>query len=342
VSAALWQAVDDLVRDAPIDGIRGHKLGAVAARLRRRAGRPVPAPLAADERGAAVAVTIARPLLEQIRSVCDGPLVLVKGPEVARLYPGSARTFGDLDLFTPDAEKAQRALVAAGFREVDDPEAFVDHHHLRPLKSPTVGLKVELHTRPLWPFGTPAPRLEPIVERAAPSGVGVEGISAPDPAHHAVMLAAHAWSHDPLRTLRDLIDIAAVSQGTSDVELARTADAWGLAKIWTTTRAAIAALLEEGPTTIPLWTWARHLRAVRERTVFDSHLMRWLHVFWELPPRAAVADLGAAARLTLLPAPGETWQAKLARTRHSVLHPAEPMSTHLMWSREVERRRVRS
>ena len=81
---------------------------------------------------------------------------------------------------------------------------------------------------------------------------------------------------------------------------------------------------------------------MRERTVVDSHLMRWLHVFWELPPGAAAGDLRAAFRLTLLPASGESWREKLARTGHSFRHPGEPMSTHLMWSHEVHRRRTRS
>jgi hypothetical protein len=283
---------------------------------------------------------MARPLIDHIRNVCEGPLVLVKGPEVARLYPGSARTFGDLDLFAPNAGEAQRALLAAGYIEVDDPEPFIDHHHLRPLKAPAVGLKVELHTRPLWPMATEPPPLGEILERAVPAGVGIEGISAPDALHHAMILAAHAWSHDPLQTLRDLVDIAAVSEGLSEAELTKTAEAWGIPKIWRTTRAAIRALLEGGPTTIPLRTWARHLPSVRERSVVDSHLMRWLHVFWELPPRAAVADLGAEFRLTLLPAPGESWREKLARTGRSLRHPGEPMSTHL--TREVGRRRAGS
>jgi Uncharacterised nucleotidyltransferase len=339
MSDALWRAVDELLAGAPVEGIRANKLGALAARLRRRAGRPVPPPLAADERGAAVAVTMARPLLEHVRSVCEGPLVLLKGPEVARLYPGSARTFGDVDLLAGDAQAAQRALVAAGYEEVDDPDHFVDHHHLRPLKSPRVGLRVELHTSPLWPPGTKPPPLAEILERSVASGVGVDGIGAPDPVHHAVILAAHAWSHDPLRTLRDLVDVAAVSAGCSDAELARTANAWGIPKIWRTTRGAIAALFEGDPTTLPLRVWARHLRPVRERTLLDSHLMRWLHVFWELPPRAAAHDLRAAFRLTVLPAPGESWGEKLARTSHSFRHPGEPMSTHLMWSHEVHRRR---
>lgn len=340
--AAPWEALGRLLADADVTGIRSHKLGAVAARLLRREGRPVPPPLAADERGAAVAVVMARSLLETIRSLCDGPLVLVKGPEVARLYPGSARTFGDVDLFAADAHAVQRALLAAGFAEVDDPEPFLDHHHLRPLKAPAVGLRVEVHTAPLWPEDTKPPPLEEILEAAVPAGVGVDGISTPDPVHHALILAAHAWMHDPLRTLRDLVDVAALSAGRSEAELADAAEAWGVSRIWRTTRDAIRALFEDGPATVPLRVWARHLRSVRERTVLDNHLMRYLHAFWELPPRAAVGDLRDAFRLTLLPVPGESWRQKLARTGRGIRHPGEGMSSHLAWEHEVRRRRTRS
>ena len=324
MAGPLWDAVDELLDGADIRGIRGHKLGALAAWLRRRSARPIPPALAADERGAAVAVVMARPLLEDVRRVCDGPLVVVKGPEVAHLYPGSARTFGDVDLIAADAAAAQRSLLAAGYVEIDDPEPFVEHHHLRPLKSPTVGLNVELHTRPLWPAGLPPP-VEEIIAQSVPAGVAVDGISAPQPVHHALILAAHAWSHDPLQTLRDLVDIAAVCQGLSDAELMETAEVWGVSRIWRTTREAIRALFEGGPVTPPLRTWARHLRSVRERTVVDSHLMRWLHVFWELPPTSAVAELGAEFRLTLLPAEGESWREKLARASHRIRHPREPV-----------------
>src|SRR5262249_58202393 len=84
MSAALWDAVDTLLADVPVERIRRHKLGPLAARLCRRTGRPVAPALAADERGAAAAVVMARPLLEQIRSLCDGELALAKRPEVAR------------------------------------------------------------------------------------------------------------------------------------------------------------------------------------------------------------------------------------------------------------------
>ena len=331
MSAELWSTVDKLLDDAAVERIRGHKLGPVAARLRRSTGRPVAPALAADERGAAVAVTMARPLLEQIRSLCDGELMLAKGVEVARLYPGSARTFGDLDLYASEAASAHRALIGAGFVEVDDPELFLDHHHLRPLKAPTFGLRVELHTRPHWPVAT-KPRIEEIFEGAVPAGVGVAGISTPAPVHHALMLTAHAWTHNPLHILRDLVDIAAVSEGLSKAELTKTAESWGLAKVWQATHAAVEALFEGGRVTIPLRTWARHLRTVRERTLVEDHLMRWLHVFWELPPRAAMRDLEEPLRLTFLPVEGESWREKLGRTRRSIANPGEPMSRHLEWN----------
>jgi hypothetical protein len=337
----LWRAVDELLDGATVPGIRANKLGALAARLRRRTGRPVPPELAGDERGATVAVTMARPLLEHIRSLCDGPLVLLKGPEVARLYPGSARAFADVDLLAGDAHAAQSALLAAGYVEVWD-EPFVLRQHLRPLRSPTVGLKVELHTVPNWPPGRTPPPLQEILERSVASSAGVDGIVAPDPLHHALILTAHAWSHEPLQTLRDLVDVAAMARGCSEAELARTAAAWDIPKVWRTTRDAIAALFEGGPTPMPLRTWARHLPSVRERTLLANHVTRWLHSFWELPPRAAAGQLGAAFRMTVLPAPGESWGEKLARTGHSLKHPGEPMSSHSMWSEELHRRRAGS
>jgi hypothetical protein len=336
----LWRAVDELLDGATIPGIRANKLGALAARLRRRAGRPVPPPLAEDERGATVAVTMARPLLEHIRSLCDGPLVLLKGPEVARLYPGFARVFVDVDLLAGDAHAAQRALLAAGYVEADEP--FVLRQHLRPLQSPTLGLKVELHTVPNWPPGRTPPPFQEILERSVASGIGVDGIVVPDPLHHTLILAAHAWSHEPLQTLRDLVDVAAMARGCSETKLARIADAWDMPRIWRTTRAAIAALFDDGPTTMPLRIWARHLPSVRERTLFANHLMRWLHGFWELPPAAAASQLGGAFRMTLLPGSGESWGEKLARTGHSLRHPGEPMSSHSTWSEELHQRRAGS
>lgn len=76
------------------------------------------------------------------------------------------------------------------------------------------------------------------------------------------MIAAHTWHHEPLRTLRDLIDIAAISARVDKRELDRTAAAWGLGRLWRTTDRAIEALFYSGRKTFPLRTWSRHLVSV--------------------------------------------------------------------------------
>jgi hypothetical protein len=343
MSDTTWRSLDRLLERADVEGIRAHKLGPLAARRLRELGRPVPALLAHDARAAATAMLVVRSLLERVRAACEGPLVLFKGPEVARLYPGSARLFIDVDLLTPAAESVHRALRAAGFAEVDDPELFVDHHHLRPLRSPTLPLSVEVHMQPAWPENVAPPPVGEIVERARASELAVDGISAPDPVHHALLLAAHAWVHEPLRTLRDLADVSAVAAAADPGELERTARAWGIPGIWRTTRAAASMLLDGGPPTTAVRIWGRHLEQVRERSVLDNHLERWLHVFWELPPRAAVAELGHALRQEVLPEEEESWRDKLTRVAYAVRHPRAPLSRHTSdWRLAAARRRERS
>ena len=40
--------------------------------------------------------------------------------------------------------------------------------------------------------------MESIVGSARPSDLGVEGILTPVDAHHALLVTAHAWAHEPL------------------------------------------------------------------------------------------------------------------------------------------------
>jgi hypothetical protein len=337
-AGGMWSAVDRLLQGADPEGIRVHRLGALAARRLRRLGEPVPPELNAAERAAATSAMLTRPLLERIRAICDGPLVLIKGPEVARLYPGGARNFSDVDLLVPDPPRVHDALKASGFAEVDDPELFLHHHHLRPLRSPSFGLKVEIHSSLPWPIGIEPPALQEIVDAAGPSKTGVDGISAPKPGHHALILAAHAWVHDPLGTLRDLVDVAAVAAAVPEPELDRTARAWGIHRVWRTTSGAAAALLDGRPEPLPLRIWARHLEHVRERTVLENHLERWLHSFSELPPTAALGATAAVLRQEFLPTPGEPWRHKLIRVAHAFRHPRAPLSSHITGWRKAATR----
>jgi hypothetical protein len=314
VTTGLWSAVGALIDGASVEGVLAHKLGPLAAGRRRAAGEPVPEVFAAEERAVSFVTLSATPVLRRIRELRDGPLVLLKGPEVAALYPPHGRWFGDVDVLTPDAAGLHRTLLEHGFLEVET-EGFDHsrHHHPPPLRWPVVPLHVEVHAAPNWPQGIEGPPLSEIIEASVPSVVGVEGISAPHRLHHALVLTAHAWSHEPLNTLRDLIDVAVLCADESTAELDRLAAAWGLRRIWRTTQRAIDALFYGGRRPAALQIWARHLGTARDRTVFESHLPAALNPFGGHPPREAVAQSVAAVRRDLLPRPGESWGVKLRR-----------------------------
>ena len=329
-NSSLWKALEKRFDAASEEGVLAHRLAPLAAVTLRRMGRAVPASWLAEEREAAVRMLAVRPVLQAVRANCDGPVVLMKGPEVARRYPESARLFGDLDLLVPNARLTHEQLRGGGFIEVGDPELYYRLHHLRPLAWQGLPLAVEIHSTAKWPdrLHRPAGMAAELIEAAAPSTLGIDGILAPDPARHAVLLAAHAWAHEPLRTLRDLVDIAALAAEAEQAEVERLVRAWRIESLWGTTEAAAAALFEEGLPPLALRLWARHLPAVRERTVLEGHLQGWVSGFWALPPREAVAQSLSSLRKDLLRAPEEGWKAKLARTRIALRHAGMPRSSH--------------
>ena len=103
---ALWEGVDRLVASADESALRLHGVHLLASRALRAHGRPVPPQLSAELRSAAVLTLLASELLERVRAAVDGPLMLIKGLEVASLYPEpSLRPFADVDLLAahPDA-----------------------------------------------------------------------------------------------------------------------------------------------------------------------------------------------------------------------------------------------
>jgi Uncharacterised nucleotidyltransferase len=335
----MWDAVQALADDrADPRALRLHRLQLVAARRARLAGRRPPPELVSDEHRAATVALAAPVLLRRIRASSDGPLLTMKGPEAALSWPDPAlRPYVDLDLLTTDSCALQRALVGVGFEPVADHAGPPRPHHLRPLHWPRLPLTVEVHHQPNWPrsLGDP-PSAAELLAAARPSGLGVEGLLAPDPSHHALLLAAHAWVHTPLRRLGDLVDIAAFAISGDARVLELTARRWGLARLWRATARAVEDLLGGGRRSLALRTWARHLPAVRERTVLEAHAARWLAPAWGSPPcRVARATLAAACE-SLGPEDGERWAAKLARTRRALrdatvaesLHAPAPTTDH--------------
>jgi putative nucleotidyltransferase-like protein len=327
--ASLWRDVDALIDRAPSDDdLRSHRLEELAAGRFRALGRPVPPDFAARERLAAIASMTAPVALERVRAAYGGLAIVIKGPEVAACYPDKMmRGFGDLDLLVPDAEAMQRALIDAGFELVGDPKLYVDIHHLRPVLAVGTPLPIELHTRPKW-FGSSPPQLEELFEAAVPGTTGVEGMLTLPPEHHALLLAVHSWAHEPLRRMRDLVDVAAVLRGADRDEIQRLARAWRVQRLWATTLGVVDALFSDGRTSGALNLWAQNLRNMRERTVLESHLEHWISDFWALPIHSATMRLPATLLSEIRPGRDENWPTKLARSALAVRNAARRRSQH--------------
>jgi hypothetical protein len=289
-----------------------------------------------EERAAAIAQMTAPAMLQRIAAASDGPIIVLKGPEVAASYADpSLRGFVDLDLLVPDAPAVQQALVSSGFEAFGDPDEYLDLHHQRPLRFAGMVVSVEVHSAPKWVPGLRPPPIEELLADSVPSATGIAGIAALSPAHHALILAAHSWAHQPLRRLRDLVDIAAVCGLAEREEIRRIASAWELDRVWRTTEKVIDALFGDGPTPRVLRLWARNLAKVRERTVLELHAEHAVSNFWALPPRRALALLPGAVGAELTPRQDESWRSKLARTTLAVRNAFRRHSSH---AEEWERR----
>jgi Uncharacterised nucleotidyltransferase len=316
-------------RARSVDDLRLHKLQLVAARTWRERGRLVPGPLADEERYMNMLALLAPIVLRRVRDAVRGPIVLLKGPEVALRYPDPAlRPYGDLDLLVPDAAAAQRALLAAGFVEVGDPEPYVGIHHLRPVAWPGLPLPVEIHTRPKWLEGLEPPETAELIAAAVPSATGIEGVLALPPAQHAPVLAAHSWAHTPLERLLELADVVVLADEADPAELRALAERWGIGRLWSTTAQAADALFDGGRRSPALRVWARNLERGGERTVLESHLQRWLSPFGALPVGAALALSLRRLGRDLRPRRGETWREKAGRTVRALLSPFTHLSDH--------------
>jgi hypothetical protein len=327
----MWDQVDLLLERAPHEeALRLHRVELLEIRRRRANGLDL-GPLISDEATAVVRDLAAIPLLARVRAAWDGPLVVHKGPEVALDYPGPRlRSFCDLDLLTDDAARAQAALLAAGFQKVREAESHGVVHHLCPLQWPGLPLTVELHTRPNWVDGVPGPTTDELIASAVPGRLGVDGVATLAPAQHALVLAAHAWSHDQLGRLGNLIDVAVTLRRADESEVAALARRWGCSRVWRTTRAAIAAVLEGTGRSAAVASWARHLHGVRERSVFEWHVKNAVAPVWGLPHRRIPTAVVAEAWATTVTDEVEPWRAKRRRARLALRNAGTARSDHLL------------
>ena len=335
----LWEGVDRLLGRLTPEVASEHGLGPLAARRLRLAGEETPEYLLREERAARTAALVAPAMLKRARDAYDGPLLLVKGPELTARYPDAARRFGDLDLVAGNAEEAQAALLAAGFRLQDrdwPPEGYDDvrrpHYHLHPIELPGLALRIEIHKHAKWPEYLRPPANEELFEAAVPSVVGIDGLLTPHPDHHAVLLVSHAWGEVPMRRLRQLVDLFAFVDDGNRPELRRLAARWAIERGWSSTVAIGDWLLRENPEPRLVGVWARYLRELREPTVLEMHVQEWLSPFWLTTPRPAARRAFHAVLRDLQPKPNQTWRAKGRQTVRALAHPRRTRTEHYVRS----------
>jgi hypothetical protein len=328
--AAVLGALDAMIDRAGASAdLEHHGLHLLAARRFRTLGRPVSNRLIAYERTVAAILLATPAVLKRIRAAYDGDLMLFKGPEVAAAYPDPAlRPYSDVDLLASDARAAQAALIAAGFEPLGDERRYAVLHHLRPLRLPGLPLLVEVHHAPKWPHGHEAPSTTELLASAVPARCGVAGILGLPPAHHAVLLSAHAWGHAPLKHLRHLLDIALVAADAEPSECARLAERWRASHFWEATVAALNGLFGGARSPATLRLWARHLAPVRERTVFEKHLTAWVSPLWGFSPSDGLRECAGAFAADLRPLRGERWRDKLVRTTLALANASLGASQH--------------
>jgi Uncharacterised nucleotidyltransferase len=340
-----WDRVDALIDASPgLRDLRAHGLHLLAARRWRSTGAAVPPGLVHDELQATWRTNAAPHVLNEVRAACDGPIMLVKGPAVAARFPEpTTRPFVDLDLLVPDASRVHAALLAAGWQLSGDPADYPAHlHHLPPVHSPDHPIPVEVHSRLKWMDGLAAPSFDALAAAASPTGVGVDGILEPSPAHHALVLAGHLWAHDPLARLLRILDIAVMAEASDARELESATITWGMSRLWKSTAAVADALFAApGGHPWPLRTWARGLCSAREPSVSELHLSRLLSPFAVHPPRRALRGVSAAISGFARPHDGEPWRRKLERTANQIARPRMRRSEHVraIEARQPPRRR---
>jgi hypothetical protein len=327
---SLWDRARVLVDRAPsLDALRAHRLQLLAATLWEADGRAVPAELRPDRLRATAMALAAPTVLARARSAADGRLLLFKGPEVAAAYPETgARYFHDLDLIADDPVATQRALLAAGFVEDHFADGFPDAHHLCPLSWPGMPLGIEVHREPMLPPWLPAPPTGELFAGAVPSATGIDGVLAPAPAVHALLLAAHAWAHRPLGRVGDLLDIAVVLPRERWPEAAVIARRWGWSRLWSLTAATAAAVVYGAQPTLTARALGRHLGGVRDLAVAEYYALRLLGPAAAAPYREAPSAIRDELLELGRPAVNESWRQKVMRVHAAVRYARAPKAAH--------------
>jgi hypothetical protein len=178
-------------------------------------------------------VLVAQTVLDQLGEAADEPMVLMKGLEIAHLYPSLIeRPFRDLDLLVQSPTSLWEALVERGYRQNPKRRSDIDHHHLPALEDNTGHIGLEVHSRPNVPPWALISR-DLVFSTAEPSRTEVSNVMRPRDDIHALLIALHCWKSGFAR-LRDLFDALLLAEA-SILPVSETASELGLGRFWKST-----------------------------------------------------------------------------------------------------------
>src|SRR5262245_25855018 len=147
-----------LLKGRSAEGIVYHGLGSLALDLPLGSGRSV---FGASRLEGLVSAGQSREILQHVRDVAPGRLLVFKGPEVAARYPAPHhRPYSDLDLLAESPAEVHGALLGAGWGAVHHGASFDCTHQFPPLMDGATSLPIEVHRRLAWPAWVRAPRPE--------------------------------------------------------------------------------------------------------------------------------------------------------------------------------------
>jgi hypothetical protein len=305
LNAGIWGATTRVIDRCPnVAALRYHGLAAIAAVHRRATSDEHLAEVDADLAQNAAAGLQGLEAVRAVREVVDGPLLLMKGLDVARLYPDpSLRRLRDVDMLVSDPDGTQWRLICAGFRETRGPGVEVDSrdrllHQLCPLQAPGLWIPVEIHRTPHWPFWCRPPSYEELIGDAEPSTVALDDVVTPRLEHHALIVLAHAWAGQPFEQFAQLLDVAVLLEKCDARDVVGVARRWRLERALDVARATIDCLLHNlGRVPFVTRHFAAHLETLAipspARRQFDRYASS---VFVTSPAEAAVGGARAAAR----------------------------------------------
>lgn len=266
-----------------------------------------PSTAGADRQAIAASQLAAEAALREIRAGFDGTLVLLKGLELScRYLDPTDRPFGDIDLLTDEPDRLQATLIGLGY----DPTSLASYdelHHDVPLRHPRLPVVVEVHRSLGWIVGMTPPSLETILTMTIPTAIGLEGLEALEPPAHAVYLAVHSWRHCPFWRPQDLDDIALLvdDEGVSN-EAAQLAHYWGVSRIWSYYRNAIAVRSGEQRPKGVVRLFGGGSSKVVSRSGRSADLARAAGWFFVDHPVRNMPDIVQQFRQQLQPRSGET------------------------------------